>query len=965
MSGIIRTLRKLRTPHPLTLLVAAAVFWLAAGRRDSEAPWQRDAARCERNARELPWTLLPQADPGHETRGRPWTAQGSAKRRVALFLHDASPADHTLRASVPMLRLAKHLAISGHDVSVVTASPAPSWPLPEGANVTWDGMVATFASEHGLRLLSLPQGPTYPTDAPYDTQRSYEALLFLKSREDEFDVVHFPDRHGLGFFPLLARNQGTALGKMTMVVHLSGPSVWGWSDEGTLPDNPDALESNYLEMHAVQFADYVVSPSYHMRDWIANAPGPGWRTCGETVVAPPLLDADFSFWSRATGRPNEASSGGQPNLELVFPPLVSYRSVMVILDALKQLLKEDPKPHFTATLFVDMPPRDLFRLSQETQNIPQLELRYEPDLNFVKYSSDRAWKRLLVLPCDRATDPFLVAEAAASGGKFLVCDCGGSGETLSAFPGHGGQLFSSTERLANLLSAVIVHETSTEIQAGGGHKTAVAEAWNAWHGSMPLRHIPSFKEENPGLLPLISIIMTTYNRDRFLVEAVESILAQDYPNIELILVDDASTKPEALAELARAEALISKRRGWQVLRLSKNGYLGEARNQGRKLARGKVLMFMDDDNLGELFPTLTYFLSLTTSPSIAVPTEVSTFWNVMYRTRADACSCLVSSFYTDKPPDDGLDAHLKVNGTRTFRWLPVGGAAGVGAFKNRFGDANFFIRADVFDALGGFTRDRLGFEDWEFLSGVVAAGYRLEVVAEPLFWKRELKESMMHTMDRREKLRGTLRAFGPYLRLDHGIGTSLFAGKIALEEKNGAVKLSCGDSAKEHSGTQGMHSWLYGYRTKALASGVVSSFTKFEGLCGDSHGGRAAYCLPAAAGSPLALERTAQTAVTDATTAFIVSRAWISDEVGNATISIKLAKQPKCRGKTLLRTRIGNETVYSVALEKLVLGEHRETVEIWGLLDVDWLVELQVEALEAKGCHRMDVEAKLTLNDAL
>jgi hypothetical protein len=174
----------------------------------------------------------------------------------------------------------------------------------------------------------------------------------------------------------------------------------------------------------------------------------------------------------------------------------------------------------------------------------------------------------------------------------------------------------------------------------------------------------------------------------------------------------------------------------------------------------------------------------------------------MHRTKADACSSLVSSFYTDLPPKDGIDAHRKTNGTRTFRWLPVGSAAGVGAFTNRFGDANFFVRADVFDALGGFTRDRLSFEDWQFLSKLVLAGYNLEVVAEPLFWKRELQESMMHAMDGRDKLRGTIRALTPYLHLEAAAGAPLFAGMLAFQDRNGGQRRVRSDSVEQFSVVQ-------------------------------------------------------------------------------------------------------------------------------------------------------------------
>src|ERR1700686_4844626 len=55
-----------------------------------------------------------------------------------------------------------------------------------------------------------------------------------------------------------------------------------------------------------------------------------------------------------------------------------------------------------------------------------------------------------------------------------------------------------------------------------------------------------------GAMPLVSILIPSYNAARFLRETLDSLLAQTYKNIEIILLDDASTDatPEIAAEYA-------------------------------------------------------------------------------------------------------------------------------------------------------------------------------------------------------------------------------------------------------------------------------------------------------------------------------------------------------------------------------------------------------------------------------
>ncbi len=91
--------------------------------------------------------------------------------------------------------------------------------------------------------------------------------------------------------------------------------------------------------------------------------------------------------------------------------------------------------------------------------------------------------------------------------------------------------------------------------------------------------------------PLISVIVPVYKVERYLAECVESIREQDYPNLEIILVDDGS--PDNCPGICDAYAAMDSR--IKTIH-KKNGGLSSARNVGLDAARGEYIAFVDSDD---------------------------------------------------------------------------------------------------------------------------------------------------------------------------------------------------------------------------------------------------------------------------------------------------------------------------------------------------------------------------------
>lgn len=93
--------------------------------------------------------------------------------------------------------------------------------------------------------------------------------------------------------------------------------------------------------------------------------------------------------------------------------------------------------------------------------------------------------------------------------------------------------------------------------------------------------------------PLVSIVIPTHNRKEMLVRLLKSVLESTFQNIEIIIVDDASTDGTS----GLVKKFFSKNALIKLIRNQKNLFVSESRNVGMKVAKGKYIFFVDDDNV--------------------------------------------------------------------------------------------------------------------------------------------------------------------------------------------------------------------------------------------------------------------------------------------------------------------------------------------------------------------------------
>jgi GT2 family glycosyltransferase/glycosyltransferase involved in cell wall biosynthesis len=580
----------------------------------------------------------------------------------------------------------------------------------------------------GITFVPVPDESAVKINAPDYLAKPYLTYLWLKAHQDQFDIVHFHEWRGYGAYCVMAKRQGLAFQNLTLCVGTHSPTLWLKAGNAELADNLAYHELDHLERVSVALADVVHSPSAYMLAWITAQ---GWRLPETRLLQQYILPHAARQTTKDGGRKAAASHPPSSIVnELVFFGRLETRKGLVLFcDALDRLAAEGMSG-FTVTFLGKLAQVDgqgsAEYLARRAEAWPWswqiVSDKDQPEA--MRYL--RGGGRLAVMPSLLDNLPLTVLECLGATIPFVAGATGGIPEMIAAEDAPAALFPLRAADLADRLRACLAEGARTPHPAVDFEGNE--QAWIRWHTEIVGRG-GAARVAPP--LPTISVCLITHNRPALLRQAVESLRRQDYPNFEVVLVDDGSTWPEAIQYLEVLEPKFAGL-GWRVVRQA-NAYLGAARNTAARHARGEYLLFMDDDN-------------------VAKPHELSTLAHVAAHSGADIVSCFMDLFRGEAAPT--------ASASPESRWLFIGGAPVVGVFRNCFGDANALIRKSVFESLGGYTEDvGITHEDWELLAKAVLAGHSLTVVPEALFWYRVSASSMLRSTN---QYANTLRHLRPF-----------------------------------------------------------------------------------------------------------------------------------------------------------------------------------------------------------
>ena len=202
--------------------------------------------------------------------------------------------------------------------------------------------------------------------------------------------------------------------------------------------------------------------------------------------------------------------------------------------------------------------------------------------------------------------------------------------------------------------------------------------------------------------PLVSVVTCFLNPGRFLAEAIESVLSQDYPRWELLLIDDGTTD-ESAAMARRCAARHPERVRRYQHPDHRNLGLSASRNLGLRQARGELIMFLDADDVWLPGRITHQVLLLERHPEADAAYGATQYWRSWTGDLGDGGR--------DEVPDLGLEPNVVFPpGALTILNYPLGTrtAPSMNALC---------VRMSAFARIGGFVDQFKGmYEDQAFLA---------------------------------------------------------------------------------------------------------------------------------------------------------------------------------------------------------------------------------------------------------
>lgn len=470
----------------------------------------------------------------------------------------------------------------------------------------------TECPEKGLRYIRFQhcKGEIYQS-LGYWAALSYQYAQVIKAHlEIETpDVIEVQEYGAIGYYLFLEKLLGNQkLRNIPIVLHLHTPVF----ELSRVNQSPEYEFPNYwvgqMEKFCMRAADAIVSPSQFLKEKLQKyAPN---KTI--SVINLPYYTEESSDYPKRCTSSDTIIYGGRTEYRKgiyqaikVFDELWSEGYTVKL-----KIYGGDPYFHPKMTTLGNLIKSQYSnRIKQGLLQLNDSILPEKLDLEFLK-------AKAVIVPSIYENFPYACVTAMWQATPMIVSKQGGQAEMVNE-DGVNGFVFDwEREDLKDVIIRVLNQSDKTLNEIGENGKKRIVRLCNVemniqrrkgfYENAIKQNKIPDefpFLNNEIARKPLIShepfdakklsIIIPYYNLGRYIEETVRSAINSNYPNKEIIIVDDGSDQVESI------EALDKIKNVYQDINVVsiRNAGLANARNVGAKIAKGEYITFLDADDL--------------------------------------------------------------------------------------------------------------------------------------------------------------------------------------------------------------------------------------------------------------------------------------------------------------------------------------------------------------------------------
>lgn len=537
--------------------------------------------------------------------------------------------------------LAETLGRAGFDVTILFSAGAYS------ERHSFTHWISDYGSR-GIKLVPLPTITQPYVDGDH-LFRSYEVFDWL--RRQHFDVIHFHEWHGRGYYSCLAKQAGLAFAQTTLCVTTHSPMLWHKLQNHESLSALWEIEMDFLERQSVKLCDVVVSPSQYMLRWLLSE---GWELPSQAYVQQNLLPPlPFGL--------SPYIDGIEPVREVVFfGRLEPRKGLVLVCDAIDQLPVEVQRGLTLTFLGKDSSvdgmasSEYIFRRSTKWNCAHQCltDKSYVEALTYLREPG-----RVALMASLADNSPYTVLECLHSGIPFVATRIGGIPD-LIADEDHDAVLFApQPDALAQRLKQTLAEGVRRCRPRIDVHQNE--QAWLSWHRSQPCLR----RKTPPSQRPKLSLCLLA------LMDDPQASLRRQLASIAM-QTEQPSDCLLALRGLDETQA-----------RTLLQSTIGEASTSWRVLAQptltqATAMRWAAESATGE------YLLLVSTT--LAGEESVATM-----RTAASHSAATAFTWLHDEQEGPAEAAQ------KTARMVPVGACVAAGLFRPCFGGPDLLIRRDA------------------------------------------------------------------------------------------------------------------------------------------------------------------------------------------------------------------------------------------------------------------------------